>query len=435
MRFVLDGIYLLVLALASPWLLWMAIRKGKYREGFAAKFFGRVPQRHSDSPCLWLHAVSVGEVALLEPLIRLYSERHPRWQCVISTTTMTGYRVARERYPHHLVFYAPLDFSWAVREAMRRIRPQALVLAELELWPNLIAAARNSGAKVAIINGRLSERSFRGYHRVRWLTSHLLERVDLIAVQASEYAERFRRLGADPANVHVSGSLKFDGADGNRNHPAIDRLRELAGFDPADNVFLVGSTQSPEEELAVEAFLSASQAHSKLRLVIVPRHPERFDEVAGMLTSRGLVWQRRSLLDHHAPNRSARVLLVDRVGELRWWWGAAKFGFVGGSLGTRGGQNMIEPAAYGVATCFGPRTHNFREVVRLLAAHQAAVVVNDGAELTEFVRHCLDEPSFAVDLGRRAQQIVAAQQGATARTVELLERLLQSGHVTHSQAA
>jgi 3-deoxy-D-manno-octulosonic-acid transferase len=431
----LDALYCALLLVAGPWLLWAALKKGKYREGFAEKFLGRVPVRRGDAPCLWLHAVSVGEVALLEPLLSEFRLRRPDWECAISTTTQTGYRLARERYPQHLVFYAPLDFSWATTNAMRRIRPGLLVLAELELWPNLIAAAQRGGAQVALVNGRLSAQSFRGYRRVRWLLKPVLQKLAVIATQAEEYAERFRQLGGSAARVVVTGSLKFDGAETDRNHPSAVRLRQLAGITGGDIVFLAGSTQAPEEDLAIRTYRQLITSYPELRLILVPRHPERFDEVAVLLDSTGLPWQRRSELAENASDGTARILLVDRVGELRWWWASAAIGFVGGSLGPRGGQNMIEPAAYGVATCFGPRTHNFREVVRLLLADDAAVVIQDGDELTEFVRRCLDEPEYGRHLGLPAQKVVMRQLGAAQRTVDLLDGVLAAPQPSARHAA
>jgi 3-deoxy-D-manno-octulosonic-acid transferase len=426
---VLNLIYLALLLLAAPLLVIESLRTGKYREGWAQKFLGRVPLRNSDRPCAWLHAVSVGEVNLLKTLIAELASRHPDWQCVISTTTLTGYRLAKSRYPDLSVFYCPLDFSWAVRTAMRRIRPNLLVLAELELWPNLIWAAGQHGARVAVVNGRLSDKSYRGYRRIRRLIAPVLARLDLVAAQTGQYAERFLALGACTEVVYVSGSLKFDGAQTNRQNPVTVGLRKLAGFLDDDCVFLAGSTQWPEEQLALATYRELVSEHPRLRLVIVPRHPERFNEVAELLDSSGLAWQRRSALESGGIVPSARVLLVDRVGELGVWWGAASVGLVGGSLGKRGGQNMIEPAAYGVATCFGPQTHNFRDVVSLLLAADAAVVVRDGAELTDFVRRALVDPAFAAALGAQAQKVVSSQLGATSRTVDLLSQTLSGSKV------
>ena len=424
MPYLLNLLYLLLLTLVWPLLAFRAARSGKYREGYAAKFWGRVPRRTSDAPCLWLHAVSVGEVNLLAPLLGELRRRHPHWQCVISSTTKTGLELARRKYPDLTVFYCPLDFSWAVREAMGRIRPDVLMLAELELWPNLLAAARQRGARVVVINGRLSDRSYRGYLRIRPLVRWMLAKVDLIGAQTTEYAGRFIALGAAPDRVHVTGSLKFDGALADRQSPAVRRLAQLAGFRPDDVVLLAGSTQDPEEIMVLDIFRRLEARYPQLRLVIVPRHAERFETVAEMLTTAGVLWQRRSALDSAPPAPGARVLLVDRIGELSAWWGTARVGFVGGSIGTRGGQNMIEPAAYGVATCFGPNTQNFREIVAQLLTADAAVVVTCSDEICDFLRLCLNERDYAKHLGERARQLVASQIGATRRTVDLLEGLL-----------
>jgi 3-deoxy-D-manno-octulosonic-acid transferase len=420
----LNVLYLSVILLALPWLLYQRLRHGKYREGWEAKFWGRTPERRGDAPCVWFHAVSVGEVNLLEPLLTRWERLHPDWECVISTTTQAGYQLSLKKYAPRTVFYCPLDFSWAVRRAMRRIRPALLVLCELELWPNLVAAARIQGVRVAVINGRLSDKSFRGYRRIGWLARRVLGSVDLVAAQNEEYAERFRALGARADAVQITGSIKFDGARTDRNSDQTRRLAALAGIAEDDAVFLAGSTQDPEESLALDVFERLIGEFPRLRLILVPRHPERFGEVAGMLDRRGVQWVRRSRLAVEADQ--ARILLVDAVGELGHWWGTAQIAFVGGSLTSRGGQNMIEPAAYGAAVSFGPNTWNFRDVVTLFLNKDAAVVVRNREELEFFVRRCLSEPNYVEELGRRAQQLVLAQQGAADRTASLLTLLLAS---------
>ncbi len=422
--YLLNFAYSLLILAALPWLAVQAIRKGKYREGYAAKFLGLVPWRTSGRTCVWLHAVSVGEVGLLAPLLGIIGRQHPDWECVISTTTMTGMALAKKKYPDLCVFYCPLDFTWAVGAAMRRIRPDLLVLAELELWPNLVRAARRSGARVAVINGRLSEHSFAGYRRIRPLAAALLRQIDLLAVQDPAYAARFLALGADPRSVFVTGSMKYDGAATDRRNPATQRLAALAGLDAADPVLLAGSTQEPEEAVALDVFRRLQLTWPALRLVLVPRHPERFAVVARHLDAAGVAWQRRTELDRSGPDPAARILLVDVVGELGAWWGTANIAFVGGSLGNRGGQNMIEPAAYGAAVCFGPNTRNFRDIVAAMLAREAAVVVADGEQLARFVRRCLEEPAYAAALGDRARNLVLEQLGATDRTWELLSALI-----------
>jgi 3-deoxy-D-manno-octulosonic-acid transferase len=416
----LNLLYATLLVVASPLIVWNAVRHGKHREGFAAKLFGRVPRRAGSRPCVWLHAVSVGEVNLLATTIAELSRQRPDWEIVVSTTTKTGYDLARKKYADHTVFYCPLDFSWAVNSAMQRVRPTLLVLAELELWPNLIAAAKQHGARVTIINGRLSDKSFRGYRRLRPLVGRVLRKIDLIAAQNEETAERFRQLGARPATVHATGSLKFDGAQTNRENPRTLELRQLAALSDDAVVFLAGSTQEPEEEYALTIFRRLS-TRPNLRLVIVPRHKERFEDVATLIERSGVAWTRRS--DLGDCSKPWRVMLVDTIGELGAWWGTARVGFVGGSFGGRGGQNMLEPAAYGTATCFGPNTWNFRDIVSQLLAVDGAVVVNDAAEFEAFVQRALEDEAWAAELGSRARSLVLSQQGATRRTVELLAEL------------
>jgi 3-deoxy-D-manno-octulosonic-acid transferase len=311
---------------------------------------------------------------------------------------------------------------------MRRVRPTCLVLAELELWPNLIRAAGEVDASVAIVNGRLSERSFRGYRRLGWIVRRALAQVELIAAQNSEYAERFRALGANSVDVQITGSLKFDGAATDRANPMTLALRRAADIAPADIVLLAGSTQQPEEMLALAAYTKLRERFPRLRLILVPRHPERFAEVAAQLDASGVNWQRRSSLDTEGARPEARVLLVDAMGELGGWWGTADIAFVGGSIHKRGGQNMIEPAAYGAAVSFGPNTRNFRDIVSQLLGADAAVVVRDGDELTEFVERCLMDRKYAQALGARAQSFVATQLGATQRTLQLLDELIAPSH-------
>ena len=419
--YLLDIVYLLLLVAASPWLVYRSIATGRYREGFAEKLLGSVPRSELDGRyCVWFHAVSVGEVSSLGPLLSEIARGHPDWHLVLSTTTATGHALAQRKYPELSVFYCPLDFSWATRRAANRIRPNLLVLTELELWPNLIRAASRAGARVAVINGRLSQRSHQGYRRLGPAVRWMLRQIDLLVVQSETYRQRFVDLGAPPDRVHVTGSMKFDGAETDRNNPRTQALRGLAGFEEGDVVFIAGSTQDAEESMALATYEELSLAHPKLRLVVVPRHPERFDAVARMLSNAGADFTRRSSLDDTVTNREARVLLVDTLGELSAWWGTASIALVGGSFGRRGGQNMIEPAAYGAAVCFGPNTQNFRDVVEAMRLDGAAAVVRDGDELTSFVRRCLEEPTFADRMGQAAKSLVARQLGASRRTADLL---------------
>ena len=425
----LDLLYLVAFVALLPWVAWRRFAGGRPVAAAWTRFTGgvTVAARPAGTARIWLHGVSLGEVQLLGSLAteieRQAAAAGRPVECLISSSTTTGLGVAAKRFGADRSFPCPFDFTWAVDRVLDRVRPDLLVLGELELWPNLLARARRRGIPVVVANGRMSERSAAGYARIGPLVRRMLGRVDLVVARSAADAARFTARGA--ATVVVAGSLKFDGVRGDRAAPEVARLGRLAGFAAADVVFLAGSTQAPEERLAAEAFLAVRDAHPALRLVIVPRHVERAAEIGGLLDGLGLAWQARSRLEADGPDPRARALLVDTSGELAWWWGTATIAFVGGSLdGRRGGQNMLEPAAYGAAVAFGPHTRNFRDEVSRLLAAEAAVVVADGPAVTAFVARCLDEPAFAAALGRRAAACVAGQRGATAATARLvLERL------------
>jgi len=430
MPLVLNLIYVLLLVLLSPVILFRMAWRGKYREGLWEKLSGDAPHRIGERPCLWFHAVSVGEVLLLRPLVREMTRRRPGWDVVISTTTPTGLSVARRTFPDQITFYAPLDFSWATRRAMGRIRPTVLALVELELWPNLIRAAKRSGAKVAIINARLSARSHRGYRRIRGPLGSTLNLIDVVAAQDEDYARRFVDLGVPAERISVTGSVKFDGLESDRDNARTRELREELGLSNSDLVFVAGSTMEGEEAAALSAYRAAKRHHPRLRLVLVPRHAERFDAVARMLEDAGETVIRRGRGDS-APKggagASTPVILIDTIGELGAVWGLADVAFVGGSLlPGRGGQNMMEPAAYGASVMFGPHTANFREIVDQLLARNAARRVAGSSELTLRLQEDLDDPENAAARGAAGRRFVLAQHGASGRTLLELDRLVES---------
>lgn len=417
--------YLAAILLASPVLLYRTLAYGKYRRGWQAKLRGKVAIPPAAGTRIWLHAVSVGEVNLIAALARRLRERHADLDLVISTTTATGYELALKRFPPERVFYCPLDFTWAVRRTLRTVRPNALVLAELELWPNLIRIARQSGIPVAVINGRLSEASHRGYRRFRWIVAPTFARLSLVAAQGQTYASRFADLGTDPAVIHVTGSTKFDDAPRCRDSEGVAHFRRLVAAREEHAIFVAGSTQAGEETVVLRVYAELAAAFPQLRLIIVPRHAERFDAVAAEIDRFGLECRRRSELHSPADQWDERtVVLVDSIGELRSWWGLARVAFVGGSLGNRGGQNMLEPAGYGAAVCFGPNTRNFRDIVAELLAADAARVVHDAETLRGFVAEMLRDRQTADRKGAAAQAVIARHRGATDRTIDHLQAIL-----------
>lgn len=430
----LNLLYAAALIVASPVILVRAVRHRRYRRGVADKLFGPSPRTcdrlrgDTDRPLLWLHAVSFGEVNLLPGVVRELTSRCPETHVVVSVSTDSGYDLAVRLFGEHRVFFCPLDFTWAVRRALRNLRPAALVLTELELWPNLIHAAEASACPVLVINARLSERSGRGYRRLGTLTSGTFRRLSWIGCQDEAAAERFVECGARPDRVAVTGSIKFDNAPTTRDTPDVASRFNWAGVDAWHRVWCFGSTQPGEEAMGLRVYSEISRRHPELRLILAPRHPERFDAVAEEITHAGFRVIRRSRRDSQYLDcwESDEVILIDTLGELQHWWGVCHVATVGGSFTDRGGQNMLEPAGYGCAVSFGPDTRNYDRIAARLLDDQAAVRVTDEAELTSFVTKCVENPIATESLGRAARQAVLRHQGATARTVDALSPFVAS---------
>jgi 3-deoxy-D-manno-octulosonic-acid transferase len=432
----LNAGYLLALLLLSPWLIYRAFRTGRYRRGLFAKLVGlsKLSTQYSvlSTRRVWFHAVSVGEVHLLRQVIGAFRKRFPEHDCVVSSTTDTGLDEATRCFPDLCVISFPLDFSWAVRRTLRAVNPVLIVLAESELWPNFLLAVKRRGIPVAVVNARMSPRSFARYRRLGFLSRWLLRKLDLIAVQTEEYATNFRALGVDAGRVHVTGSVKFDGAKGDRHNPQSTALRQLFDVHDDDLVWVAGSTQAPEEEIVLRTYQKLRRDLPRLRLFIVPRQRDRFDEVARLLETSGETFVRRSSL---APSASAgrgpalalgaSIILVDTIGELGALWGLADIAFVGGSLdGRRGGQNMIEPAAYGAAVLFGPHVWNFRDPAARLLECGGAVQVGDELQMERSLRDLLHDRPRREEMGAAAMAFVQSQQGATEKTLDLLGELV-----------
>ena len=421
MRWLFNFLYLLFFLIASPWMLWRIIQ-GKNRRGWLQKFLGLVPRRTQKGNCIWMHAVSVGEVNLLRPVIEELLNQQPDLQIAISTSTETGFDLANEKYSQHPVFFCPHDFSWAIKNTLKRIKPDAIVLAELELWPNLIGVANALQVPVVVINGRISENSRRGYQRFRVLATPMFRDLSLVLAQTQTYADRFIELGCDRTRVSISGSVKFDGVKTNPNNPETLRLANEAGFQPEDFVFVAGSTQIEEDLIAAEVFARLKSEFPQLKLVLVPRHPNRCQQLKQQLQRSSIEVHLRT--DMPTDRNTATPLVVNVIGELSHWWGRANAAYVGGSMGTREGQNMIEPSAFGVPTSFGPRTKNFRDVVNQLLSQEAAVVVTNANELERFLHDCLTSAQTMKAMGDRAQTIVNQNVGAANKTAKQILSLI-----------
>lgn len=425
----LNFLYLVALAALSPWLLWKAVTTGKYRRGILPRLIGtpHLALRFPQSP-VWFHGVSVGEIHLLRPIIAQFRLRHPDIAIVVSSTTETGLAEAHRLFPDGVVIRWPLDFSWAVGRLLAAVRPQLVVLAEGDLWPNFLLAAKRRHVPVVVVNARMSPKSFGRLRRMRILVRVWMRLLAHVAVQTLEYAAMFERLGVPRERVRVTGSVKYDRVQSDRDNPTTAALRRRFRIQPGDLVWVAGSTAAPEEQICLQVFQNLRRDFPALRLILVPRQKERFDEVAKLLDRSSMLFVRRSKLgpiESAIPNPQSAIMLLDTIGELSAAWGLADVAFVGGSLdGRRGGQNMIEPAAYGAAVLIGPHTWNFRETVQQLLDSSAAIQVRDAAHLEEAIRSLLSDENRRRQIGDSARQVVLACQGATSRTLDMLNQFL-----------
>lgn len=417
-----DLFYLLALLGTAPFWLLALIFSSRWRRHLGERL-GGAPRRPGDKPCLWVHGASVGEVLLAKGFVAAWRKAHPDWDVVVSAFTPTGHEVARKTFPDLAVFQWPLDLSPFVKRALRLVRPTAVVLVELEVWPNFVRACRRRGVPVVVINGRISARSARRYAMLP--VRGAFRSVTRFLAQSDEYAARAKEAGFEAGRVSVTGNMKLDGLP---EAPAAEAKAALAGKlgIAADARILVGgSTHDPEERFLLHAFEELRAAMPDLRLVLVPRHPERGADVAKAAAEAGFEAIRKTEIDALKPPPPDAVVVVDTVGDLRTLWGLATVAYVGGSLTPRGGQNIMEPAAMGKPVVFGPNMENFREAEALLRSVDGCAQVPDDKSLLPALRKLLDDPAAASAMGDRARQALQGKSGATARNVAALEDALQ----------
>ncbi len=380
---------------------------------------------------IWIHAVSVGEVLAISGLISQMRNAFPEHPVVISTTTDTGQELARKRFGADNVFYFPMDFAFAIRRYLRALKPKMVILAETEFWPNLLRLSHASGARIVVVNARISNRSLPRYARFRWALLKMLVNVDLFLTQTDDDAARLQTIGADPNRVQVTGNLKFD-----VNLPSppaiVEQLRKSLAAEGAGPVLVCGSTVDDEEAPLLKAFENVLASHPHAVMILAPRHPQRFDNVAILVQQMNIRVFRRSLWQ--GESLGGGVFLVDSIGELSALYALADVAFVGGSLVPRGGHNIIEPAQHGVAIVTGTHTENFRDIVGLLQRRDAVRIVSL-SELPLTLMHLLADDGERRALGRRAKETILSQMGATSRTLEAIRALLLQEREAHNVSA
>ncbi|MEO5896559.1 MAG: 3-deoxy-D-manno-octulosonic acid transferase [Vicinamibacterales bacterium] len=415
----------------SPYLFYQAVR---YR-----KYVASLPQRVGILPVsfnldadesIWIHAVSVGEVLTARALLPQLRERYPKLRIFLSTTTMTGQQIARNNLQYvDEVFFFPFDFAFIVRRTLRLVKPRLFVMMETEIWPNLLRACHDAGVKTMLVNGRISSRSYPRYRMARWFFRAVLTDIDRFCMQSDESARRVIDIGADPARVSVTGSLKFDslelpgaqgvtGADRGQN-----RVLRYFRISPERPVFIAASTLKGEEEAVLEAFQRVRATRSNALLIIAPRRPERFDEVERMAKRAGWNVARRSELRVDAEPRND-VVVLDSIGELAQLFQVATVVFVGGSLVDAGGHNILEPAVFGKPILFGPYMQNFTEIAAAFIDNGAAIQVKHARDLEAVLLALLGDPVRRASLGAAARALVEANRGARAKSLSVIAQLL-----------
>jgi 3-deoxy-D-manno-octulosonic-acid transferase len=416
--FVLYNILLVLLTiLLSPVLIFKIITGAKYRGGISQKL-GRVRKRVKrvigGARPIWVHAVSVGEVMAAHPLIRELKKKYPGTKLIISTVTVTGNYTALQRVPEaDAVFFFPFDYPWIVRKVIRRINPAIVLVAETELWPNFFRELNRMKIPSAVINGRISPHSYRNYMRLRFFFGYVFSHVTLFCMQSEGDAARIRDIGAAPDRVIVTGNLKFD-------QKITSATSSPVTLPSGSKVITAGSTHRGEEAALVEVFRRLREKFSELVLILAPRHPERFDEVEGIVNRAGFDCQRRTRMK--GPIKD--VLLLDTIGELRSFYGICDIAFVGGSLVKVGGHNLLEPAAMKKPVVFSRYMFNFKEISEALTSAGGGVLVRDKEELYVQFDNLLSDQEMARDIGRKAFTVIEANSGSAKKTIDAVSTLI-----------
>ena len=431
----------------SPaYLAYSALTSGLFLFGFPpflafSHATGRTPARLSErlgrypatalshakgSPRIWLHAVSVGEAAVAAQVAQALAARLPGCGVVLSTSTATGQehamRLAGDRAA---CVFAPIDFIGSVRQALKAIRPDVMAFIETELWPNWIVEATRRNVLCALVNGRISERSIGRYMKLKPLFASVLGRMDAFSMISEKDAERIRRMGAPSGRVTVSGNAKYGGLAGQATQEARDRVARVLGLEGGCPVFVAGSTRTGEEEAVLDAFQDVRRAFGAAKLILAPRHVERTDSVGALIRARGLAFQTYTDLEASGSGARAPVVLVNRIGPLFSLYSAADVVFCGGSLVDLGGQNLMEPAAWGKPVLYGPHTGDFADARTFLENTGGGLLVKDGKDLSRQVLHLLQQQDQALAMGENARRAAASQAGAAQRHAEVLIRLLR----------
>jgi len=429
MKYLNDFIYLFALAAFSPKILFRVLTQNRYKQGWPQRL-GKINRKYPDKKCIWIHAVSVGEVNATKTIIAELKKRLPDYEIILSATTDTGIERAQKIYGDELtVFYFPFDFSSVIHRAFKNLKPSICLLMELEVWPNFTSRAHRLNIPVVVVNGRISDRSFPKYNLIKFFVKPTFKKVSLFLAQSKEYADRFIALGGHHKTAIITGSLKYDTAQITEKVEGADLLAKQLNI-AARRLWVAGGTGPNEEKIILDVFkkIKKQDSYCDLRLVIVPRKPERFDEVADLIKKSGFELARYSLIKAGEKNQTNQdaIILGDTMGDLRKFYSLATVVFVGRTLVPMGGSDMMESAAMAKCTIFGPFTFNFKQAVQALLQAQGAIEVENEKELRFAVQKCLDEPLFAQKIAKNGQNVIKENQGATLKSVDAIVGLVVS---------
>jgi 3-deoxy-D-manno-octulosonic-acid transferase len=403
--------------------------KKKERLDLGSRLTLKLPAASGEKPCLWLHAVSVGEVLSLQRLIGRFRERHPSWRLIITSLTPAGIRLAREKLGSRAeIWPVPVDLPWSLQRFFRQVKPRVLALTESEFWPNLIHLARKNCVPVILINGRISERSFRRMKRFRRLFLPVLNQIQLFLVQSERERERLIELGLPENRIIVAGNLKADIELPRFEESEKFDWRQKLGLGDRDRIITAGSTHPGEEQKILRSFAELREKKKEVRLIVAPRHPARWAEIAAFCSQAALPWQIWSRLKNghqfaEPVASSWEVLIVDTLGDLPFFYFLADLALVGGSFVPRGGHNLLEPAFYGKPIIFGPHMENFAFLAQYFLEKGAALMVSEESELVEVFERIEDEELKR--MGERARATLKELEGATERTLAVLEEFMK----------
>jgi 3-deoxy-D-manno-octulosonic-acid transferase len=424
-----DLIYLLALTAYSPKILYRVIAENRYRTGWSERL-GKVSRNSPQKKCVWIHAVSVGEVNATKTLVGEFKNQLPDYEIIISATTDTGIEQAKKLYGKDLkVFFYPYDFSFVVDRAFKSLKPDICLLMELEVWPNFASRAAKMNIPLVVVNGRISDRSFPRYNLVKPIVAKTFNKVSLFLSQDKTYAERFMALGGRNESTIITGSLKYDTAQVADKVEGAEKIAQQINISN-QRLIVAGGTGVDEEKIVIDVFkkLKENPKFNDVRLVVVPRKPERFNEVADLIVKSGFELTRFSKIKSgeqpNEPNTST-VILGDTMGDLKKFYSLAEIVFVGRSLVPMGGSDMMESAAMGKCTIFGPHTFNFKETVKALLNAKGSIEVPDGNSLYETLCKCLEQPQYAKQIAAAGQNVIKENQGATAKTISAILNLLK----------